>query len=557
MPRLLSTCALLLGAAWLLPLHVLPWMSWHNEIAAVACVLVGCAGALWLARSSRSPVVIPSLAWLPGLIAAVALVQWGTGRIAYAGSLWAILAFALLCIASATAGRACVGADRRAPVTALRILAQGLVLIGVAQVFVVFAQTFNLWSGSDWVARTAYATRGGGNVAQPNQAALLFVLAIASTFYLRQLGALRPGAAGVLLLVLASGLATAQSRSGMLALAVLLAWAFWKRRALPAGLSWSAGLGFGLLAFVQFALWPQLMDGYWHTDIEEVNLTTSGRTEMWRQLLAAVQLRPWTGWGVMQVAEAQNAVAHRYEAVMAATFSHNVFLDLALWIGVPGMVLAVSMVVAWLWPRVRQVATADDWYCIALALPVAVQSMTEFPYAYAYVLAPVLFALGVLDARLGGGARLRVPRAVAAGVVAVWAAGTLWSIVEYVGIEEDFRVARFEALRVGQTPAAYELPRTHLLTQLDALLRATRVKPRPGMPEEEITLLRNVAMLHPWGATNFRYATALALNGRMEEALRQLQVLRALQGRKSFQRLLEALDEMSAEYPVLKQLRQP
>ena len=55
----------------------------------------------------------------------------------------------------------------------------------------------------------------------------------------------------------------------------------------------------------------------------------------------------------------------------------------------------------------------------------------------------------------------------------------------------------------------------------------------------------------------FRYATALALNGQMEEATRQLQVLRALQGQKTFDRLMQALDEMAVEHPVLKQLRQP
>jgi hypothetical protein len=77
------------------------------------------------------------------------------------------------------------------------------------------------------------------------------------------------------------------------------------------------------------------------------------------------------------------------------------------------------------------------------------------------------------------------------------------------------------------------------------------------MPAEDLALLRDVAMLHPWGATNFRYATALALNGQMEEAARQLQVLRALQGEKSFDRLMQVLDEMAVEHPVLKQLRQP
>jgi hypothetical protein len=221
------------------------------------------------------------------------------------------------------------------------------------------------------------------------------------------------------------------------------------------------------------------------------------------------------------------------------------------------MLLASALAAAWLWPRIRAAVTPDAWFCVALLAAAAVQAMTEFPYAYGYILVPVLFAVGVLDAKVGGGIPWRMPRPAVAAILAVWAAGTLWSAVEYLRIEEDFRVARFEALRVGRTPADYQPPRTHVLTQLDALLRATRVKPRPGMPAEELALLRNVAMLHPWGATNFRYATALALNGQLDEAARQLQVLRALQGPEAFGRLMQSLDEMAAEYPMLKQLRQP
>jgi hypothetical protein len=186
MQRLSWICALLLGAAWLLPLHVLPWMSWHNEFVAFVAVLLACAGALALGRRWRGEVSVPSLAWLPALIGGFAVFQWVAGRIVFAGSLFTILSYALLCVAAATVGRASVPGHDRAPVPALRVLAQCLAVAGALQLFVVFSQTLWTWGGSDWVARTAYATRGGGNVAQPNQAALLFVLAMAATLYLRQ-----------------------------------------------------------------------------------------------------------------------------------------------------------------------------------------------------------------------------------------------------------------------------------------------------------------------------------------------------------------------------------
>ena len=563
MNRLLWTCSLLLAAAWLAPLHVLPWVSWHNEALATAAVLVGCAGALAMQYRAKgtAAIQVPTLAVLPLFIAAWAVLQWAFGRIVYGGSVLAILSYALLAVAAAAAGHAAARSEsashRSSASPTLQLLATALLAVGLLQVVVVFSQVFTLWSGSDWVARTAYETRGGGNVAQPNHAAHVFLLAFAAAVYLRQAGRVRPVLAGAALVMLCAGLATTQSRSGMLALAALFAWYVLRRAALPVRPSLPAAGAVAALAVALFAAWPVVAMGYWHITGESVNLTTSGRTAIWAQLVEAVWMRPWFGWGVGQVAQAQNAIAHAYPMIYPSTYAHNLFLDLALWIGLPAALLAIAMMLRWLAPRVAAARSLDTCFCVALAIPLAVQAMTEFPYAYSYFLAPVFFALGMLDAWVGRGVALRMPRHAAAGVLALWIGGTAWATVEYVRIEEDFRVARFEALRVGKTPVAYEVPEVTVLTQLGALLRATRVQPEPGMPPEDIALLRDIAMLHPWGATNFRYATALALNGQLDEAARQLQVLRAMQDAKAFARLLEVLDEMAVQYPVLKQLRQP
>jgi O-antigen ligase len=563
MDRLLWISGLLLAAAWLSPLHVLPWMSAHNEALGTLAALVGCAGALLLHRrgEGEARVLIPSVTALPMLIGALGLLQWLVGRIGYAGSVWVIGSYVVLCAAAAAAGHAAVRVNQVGPgegqCRPLQALAVLLVFVGLAQVLINFSQTLSLWEGAAWVARIGYETRGGGNVAQPNQAAQLFLMAIASTVYLRQAAPLRPPVAVATLALLALGLATTQSRSGIIALVLLVGWYVLRRGVLPQGGRALPALAFLALALVLFAGWYPLASAYWLSTGDEVNLTASGRTAIWVQLAEAVRLRPWFGWGVMQVAEAQNAIADAYPLVMASTFAHNLFLDLALWLGIPAMLVATAMVVKWLWPRLSQARSLDACFCVALTLPFAVQAMTEFPYAYTYLLLPVFFVLGIFDALVGRNVGLRLPRGAAVAIVAAWVGTSLWAIVEYAQIEEDFRMARFEALRVGSTPASYHAPEVRVLTQLGALLHATRVQLRPGMPAEELEVLRNVAMLHPWGQTNFRYATALALNGQMDEALRQLQVLRATQGPRTYESVLKILDEMSVQNPVLKELRLP
>jgi O-antigen ligase len=553
---------LLLLLAWLAPLHVLPWLSWHNETLATSALLAGCAMALWVTR--RTPqaraLVVPGIAAAPLLVAATALVQLALGRIQLAGNAWTVLAYAGIAVAACVAGRAATSgapaAPKRLVADPLTTLAIVLAVAGALQAVIVHAQTLALWTGADWIAR-ADSARGAGNLAQPNQAALLFVLAIASAAYLGLKRILGAAAVAALLLLLAAGFATTGSRSGLLAFLALFGWTLYRRRDLQVRpLPWAAG--YAVLVVALFLLWPHIVNAVWLVDGEAgINVTTNKRAELWGQMLEAVRLRPWFGWGVMQVAEAHNAVAHRFDVATASTYSHNIVLDLALWVGVPLAALCVAISLAWLLPRLREARSIDAAFCVALVIAMLAQAQTEFPYAYSFFLVPVFFALGALDGLVGRGRAFLLPRPVAAVLVAAAIGLHAWSIVEYVRIEEDFRVARFEALRVGATPASYVEPQVVLLTQLGALLQATRIKPAPGMAAADLALLEAVANYYPWASPLSRHLIALALNGRMEEARRQLQVLRVMHGAKMYRGVLATIEEQAVDHPVLQQLRLP
>ncbi len=548
----------LLFFAWLSPLHVMPWLSWHNELLAILAVLVGGAGALHASRTrppETAAIAVPTLVALPLALAAVAWTQWFSGRIVHAGSVWAITSYAFIAAAAAAGGHA--AGRGPAPSKALATLAWTLVLAVLLQCWACFVQVFDVGRGSGLVGITDGGMRSGGNFSQPNQAALLFVLGAVATVYLASAKRLGLGVAALVLAMIAAGLATTQSRSGLLALSVLVVLLPLRRDLLGGRRAMLAALAYWLLAVLLFWAWPELFARYWSHAETAVNLTTSGRGAMWAQLWEAVQMRPWLGWGVLQVAEAQNAVADRFPRVMATTYAHNVLLDLALWVGLPAMAVTVGVAAAWAWRRLRAVRSLDQCFCVAIALPLATQSMTEFPFAYMFFIVPVFFVLGLLDAQVGRSAGWRLGRRPAIALLAGAVAMHAWAAVEYAAIEEDFRIARFEALRYGATPGDYERPDVRLLTHLGALLEVTRLEPRPDMSAQELARVEAMARLYPWGATNFRYITALALNGRMDEARRQLRVLRAVHGEKTYDGVLQSLGELALRYPVLRELLQP
>jgi hypothetical protein len=279
---------------------------------------------------------------------------------------------------------------------------------------------------------------------------------------------------------------------------------------------------------------------------------------VWPQLIDAALQKPWFGWGLREVSTAHNAVLHAYASSEPFTYAHNIVLDLAIGMGVPLTLLLVALTGVWLRRRIRSTHDLLPWYCIALLLPIGVHSLFEYPFAYSYFLFPALFAVGMLEGSIKPAATIVVSRASAVVGLSVLMTVMAWSVWEYILIEEDFRVTRFEVLRIGDTPLGYGRPDIFLLTQVDAMTEVSRMVPAPGMDAEKIELVRKVALRFPWFATQNRYALTLALNGNPDEAIRQLQVMRAMHGEAAFKGIRAHWMELADEkYPQLKELKIP
>jgi hypothetical protein len=479
------------------------------------------------------------------------------------GDVWAIWFYMALCVACLTLGFAAASpsaqpratADQSAPFI---LLAFALLAGALASTVIAFAQVFSLWEHSGWIVRMP-SLRPGANLAQPNHLATLLVMGVASLVFLHESRKLGGIVSALILIILGLGLAATESRTGMLGVLVLMLWWLAKRRHFgsrtPAWAAVVAGGGFAL----SFWAWPTLLLNSTQLSYQAgVRPFSNLRLEAWQQLLEAVALRPWWGWGIHEVAQAHNAVAHNYAVSAPFTYSHNVVLDLLLWLGLPLAGFVVLVTGYWLWRRIRTANQLLPWYGLAAVLPVAVHSMLEFPFAYAYFLAPVMFALGAVEALSGTKPLLRMGIKPLATVLLVTTAVLAWSVIEYLEIEEDFRVARFEALRIGSPPPGHRRPKVFLYGQLGVLLDDARITPTPDMSPEAMQVVKKSALHYPWSATQYRYAVALALNGNPVEAARQIQVMRLMWDEAFYEEVKKRINELAAsKYPELRRLSLP
>jgi hypothetical protein len=569
---------LLLVASWMVPVHFLPWVSWQNEVLAfIAVMLLAWSGVHGLVQAKglgSVPIPVSALPFL--LLGLIVSVQKAVGLLTFGGDALVVSFYAVLCVVCVSLGHSLgammasglskshgsdPGPDAEAGATAVSLMAVALLVGAFISTIVAFAQVLELWEGVDWVSRMPTLRRPGANLGQPNQLASLIIMGLTSLLYLLESKKLSVITAILLQTTLTAGLAITESRTGVLSYFGVLIWFFVKHRQVSLRLPRWVALTSVLCFTFMFWIWPTLLDAIQlvgNATESVVNTKAGTRLLLWSQLLDSVMLRPWWGWGVGRVSDALTAVVYAYPESEAFTYSHNIVLDMAVGIGLPVTAIAVVFAARWSWLACKAVDRLLPWYCMSVAIPVGVHSMLEFPFAYAYFLAPVVLLLGVVDGVYSPRSRFRVNLpAVAAALLAITVV-MVWSVVEYVGIEEDFRVLRFEALRIGVTPPDYERPQVILLTQLDALLYGGRIRPRPSMSEDEIDLARRVALRFPWPATQNRYALTLALNRKPEEAVRQLKVIRAMHGNASYDGIRDNWRELSnTKYPQLRTIDIP
>lgn len=559
-PVYLGLLMALLG--WLQPLHLLPWVSWHSEVPVFAGVLLVAGVALltrW--RAGTKSFGMPSGVWLLLALLALALLQAVTGMIHFVGDAVVLALYLGLCIVCWLLGYHVLSASddpshaRWPTVVAWTLLAAALISSVIAIV-----QVLDVWDNLSWINRMPQSRRPGANMGQPNHLGTLLLMGLASLIYLRESGSMRGGVAGLTIAsLLMLALAATESRTAVIGLLLLCLWCLLGYYRAGLRMRPRLPIAASLVFLLLYWSWPMLITSAEQmATAGQINTKPGMRLVVWPQLVDAVKLRPWLGWGLREVSEAQNAVVHAYESSESYSYAHNLVLEAALGVGIPLTVLAGIAVAYWLYRRIRASKQLLAWYCLAAVLPVAVHSMLEFPFAYAYFLAPVMLLFGMLDASIKANTVGSIGvRSAAAGLL-VMAVLAAWTVVEYVSIEEDFRIARFEAMRVGCTPEEYARPRLVLLTQLAALLEDARVSPTTGMASDRIDLLRAVALRYPWPATQNRYALALVLNGQEAEGLRQLKVIRAMHGEQIYLQIKAEWKTLSEEkFPQLLALEMP
>jgi O-antigen ligase len=510
----LSVWAIALSVSWLLPNHYQPWLAFHLDAWTALCAATTAIAVIWHSKALAPwhwlPVFAALLMLIPGL-------QTLFGLIPLTGVAWISSAYmAGFCLALV------IGAQWEA--NQVGQLGDGLFLaIGIAALLSVGLQ-LQQWLQIDGLELWKM---GGGperpfaNLGQPNQLGTFLLWGLLSAGWGWERRHLGWSVALLMSVFLLFGLALTASRTAWIGLALLMvgSWMWrglWRSPSLPIMVT---GLGLYFVLCVATQAWLRTVI------LGDVPLPAdylspmSGQRRLlaWAAFVDAVAQRPWFGYGWYQVVPAQLAVATEHPVLHGVfTSTHNLFLDLFVWCGVPlGLLISISLL-GWGWLKIRATRDATEVIMLLFLAVIFNHAMLELPLHYAYFLLPVGLVMGVLNTRLGNAPMYFMPRW--ASICAWFAVTLLLALIirDYSRVElshENFRMEkmRIKVARIGP-------PDVLLLTQWRDFIEVSRVEPSADMTPEDIEQMRRVANFFAGPFLIHKLATALALNHQGDEA---------------------------------------
>jgi hypothetical protein len=329
--------------------------------------------------------------------------------------------------------------------TALLLAGIASLLVGLAQVFAPDA------IGSQWIARSGIAGRAVGNLRQPNHLSTLLLWSAVAVVPLLETQALRRHVAArvtlsALFAAMLFGVVLSGSRTGLLGVAVLVAWGQVDRRLSRT----SRGL---LIASPLICLVSWMLLGWLSslldtgalgaaTRLGESQDYSSGRWSIWRDTLSLIAQNPWFGVGFGEFNFAWTLTPFPDRNLQFFDHTHNLPLHLAVELGIPLALLVLGLLAWGLWQafdRSRRVEGSQgvaQRAALVMVLLMALHSQLEYPLWYAYFLLPTAVAWGLC---LGGGDPPREKSslhwmAVAGVALMLSAALTVWDYRKVVAI---------------------------------------------------------------------------------------------------------------------------
>ncbi|WP_157123260.1 O-antigen ligase family protein [Pandoraea vervacti] len=536
-PLLLSMIGLVLALIWALPYnlvkHTYPISTFYSEALAFSLfALLGVFSMIAVWQRDARALRMPRVTWMPLAFMAIVLIQRATMPTELPQLMMTALLYGVAMIVAVNTGYWLAQLGWRGVL--MRWSAVALTLGGLYAVGAQIVQAFHLEAQVPWLVAkytVTVARRLFGNMYQPNHLATYLSLASAGAFYLwyqRKLPAW-----GLLIACAAFdiGICLTGSRTPWLQLALLSAfglWLVWMERREPTrnmrrSMRWFVPVALlpllGLATvFVGWAnvAWGLQLDGSAVARMQQAGQVT-GRLNLWEYGLAIFREHWFFGAGWSNYIDAQFALVDKLGPVEMADNAHNVLLDLLAKTGVVGTLAVLLPLAFWFVRAVRGIQTAPIALAFVILGMLAIHALLEYPQHYAFFLLPAMFLLGLCETKPIESVSPTATGAIN-GVIVLFACVAIpWLYHDYQRVEVAYRAGKIETYRTD--PALFFAPYGDYAVTGALYLNRDQLDEKLAAHREALALGAGPTMIK-------RYIVLLALAGRDDEALQDIQRLK-------------------------------
>ncbi|ANF82665.1 polymerase [Acinetobacter sp. NCu2D-2] len=535
--------AFLISLAWLSPVHYRPWVTYTGELYAFIA-LIALAAICFKDKLTIPKVSLPLIALATVPIFKYFLDQVFFSSIALMGCLY-ILSFWLALIL----GRQ-LSAEQYSREQTFTYLSQTFAISGVLTGLIALCQWSNLDAIIPGVMNISGTTRPFANFAQPNNMATFLLMALMATLYLYEKNKLRTVWLVPAALIMIMGLALSQSRTAWVAAIAIVCYLSFYQYKSVIRLKWFYSLlwlglfiGFIWLFPILSQLAVQAMDAEVIRSRSVVSRATGdmSRLAIWQQMIAAIEARPWFGYGWYQTSTAFTSISETVQGPVWVRSAHNFILDFILWNGVIVGVPFLAYFGYLAYRLQKWVNSPESVIGILMIGAFITHTMFEFPQNYAYFLLPVGFIIGTILAQEKD-LKVITLNAIWSKLIVVIAIILTCVIVR----DYDVAVAKIgESMRYEKQPEKIQNQQPiYLLSELNHRIEWICLNPLSKVDPSIIQEGEHLVLSYPTRYNLMKYAKLLAYNGYEQEAYHQLLRLKLIQKVDlSYEELLEMIAE--------------
>lgn len=512
------------------PVHTLPWVGFFSEASAFIGMLL--LLPLLFNRQLKVPkITIPFV-----FFSILPLIQYTLGQIFFFSnaslSIIYIFSFWLAILIGYNFSLKETKSQLRFNFT--NFLAWFLFVSGVFSALFALLQWLNI-SNHVPVIMEFVGYRPYANMAQPNHLGTLLNLALFSSCYLYGKGKLKLPILVIIFIFLTFAMALTQSRTGYLIFlsALLFVFLFNNKLNLNIKNKYLIVILIYFLAIISIlGEIKKLLSHYFNIGptVSIIERATTGydRLNIWNQMVHAIMKQPWDGYGWNQTTSAQFSVIDLYHGKEWATSSHNFFLDLLVWCGVPIGIVIISFIIYFYLYLCRNIIDLDRFFSVLVISALGIHGLLEYPLYYSYFLIPLGLFCGISLT----GYRSTVYQVRGQNLIFIFVLGVIlfFGICrDYFKVEDNLFAGRLHAM--GDLRSNVELPHhLYLLDNFQARAKWLALYPEVQVNQEQLDNAEKIirTSLKPYDL--YKYAQLMAFNNNKEEALRTLKILNVMYG---------------------------